>query len=118
MMIDKEVYRGMSPRDSLIMKMAKNEIEIDEVIEAREFLDALEKARENGYKGSDKDFAKEYYRDALQDGGKPGKPVDQTPEELYDTFLKTMEFRGRLNPKEIELIDDLVEKSLAAGKKD
>ena len=53
MMIDKEVYRGMSPRDSLIMKMAKNEIEIDEVIEAREFLDALEKARENGYKGVD-----------------------------------------------------------------
>jgi hypothetical protein len=29
-----------------------------------------------------------------------------------------MEFRGKLNPKEIELIDELVEKSLAAGKKD
>ena len=43
MMIDKEVYRGMSPRDSLIMKMARNEVEIDEVIEAREFLDALKK---------------------------------------------------------------------------
>ena len=28
-----------------------------------------------------------------------------------------MEFRGKLNPKEIELIDELVEKSLAAGKK-
>ena len=79
MMIDKEVYRGMSPRDSLIMKMARNEVEIDEVIEAREFLDALKKAREDGYKGSDKDFAKEYYRDALQDGGKPGKPFDPTP---------------------------------------
>lgn len=118
MMIDKEVYRGMSPRDSLIMKMARNEVEIDEVIEAREFLDALKKAREDGYKGSDKDFAKEYYRDALQDGGKPGKPFDPTPEELYDTFLKTMEFRGKLNPKEIELIDELVEKSLAARKKD
>ena len=51
MMIDKEVYRGMSPRDSLIMKMARNEVEIDEVIEAREFLDALKKAREDGYKG-------------------------------------------------------------------
>ena len=58
MMIDKEVYRGMSPRDSLIAKMARNEVEIDEVIEAREFLDALEKAREDGYKGSDKDFEK------------------------------------------------------------
>ena len=66
MMIDKEVYRGMSPRDSLIMKMARNEVEIDEVIEAREFLDALKKAREDGYKGSDKDFAKEYYRDAFK----------------------------------------------------
>ena len=27
------------------MKMAKNEIEIDEVIEAREFLDALRKSK-------------------------------------------------------------------------
>ena len=35
-----------------------------------------------------------------------------------DTFLKTMEFRGKLNPKEMELIDELVEKYLAAGKKD
>ena len=58
MMIDKEVYRGMSPRDSLIMKMARNEVEIDEVIEAREFLDALKKAREDGYKGSDKTLQK------------------------------------------------------------
>ena len=39
MMIDKEIYRGLSPKDSVIMKMAKNEIEIDEVIEAREFLE-------------------------------------------------------------------------------
>ena len=47
-MIDKDIREGLNTRDSLVMKMAKNEIEIDEVIEAREFLDALEKARENG----------------------------------------------------------------------
>ena len=112
MMIDKEIYRGPSPRDSVIMKMAKNEIEIDEVIEAREFLDALEKARENGYKGSDKDFAKEYYRDALNEGGSPDKTFKPSPDDLLDTFYKTMEFRSKLTPEELKVIDELVDKSL------
>ena len=112
MMIDKEIYRGLSPKDSVIMKMAKNEIEIDEVIEAREFLDALEKARENGYKGSDKDFAKEYYRDALNEGGSPDKTFKPSPDDLYDTFLKTMEARSKLTPEELKIIDELVDKSL------
>ena len=112
MMIDKEVYRGMSPRDSLIMKMARNEVEIDEVIEAREFLDALKKAREDGYKGSDKDFAKEYYRDALNEGGSPDKTFKPSPDDLLDTFYKTMEFRSKLTPEELKVIDELVDKSL------
>ena len=116
MMIDKEIYRGPSPRDSVIMKMAKNEIEIDEVIEAREFLDALEKARENGYKASDKDFAKEYYRDPLNEGGSPDKTFKPSPDDLLDTFYKTMEFRSKLTPEELKLIDELVDKSLSRKK--
>ena len=89
MMIDKEIYRGPSPRDSVIMKMAKNEIEIDEVIEA-----------------------KEYYRDALNEGGSPDKTFKPSPDDLLDTFYKTMEFRSKLTPEELKVIDELVDKSL------
>ena len=115
-MIDKDIREGLNTRDSLVMKMAKNEIEIDEVIEAREFLDALEKARENGYKGSDKDFAKEYYRDALNEGGSHDKTFKPSPDDLLDTFYKTMEFRSKLTPEELKLIDELVDKSLSRKK--
>jgi len=54
MTIDKEIRQGISPQDSAILKLARNQVELDELIEAREFLEALEKAREDGYKGSDK----------------------------------------------------------------
>ena len=53
MTIDKEIRQGISPQDSAILKLARNQVELDELIEAREFLEALEKAnREDGYKGS------------------------------------------------------------------
>ena len=46
MTIDKEIRQGISPQDSAILKLARNQVELDELIEAREFLEALEKARE------------------------------------------------------------------------
>ena len=112
MTIDKEIRQGISPQDSAILKLARNQVELDELIEAREFLEALEKAREDGYKGSDKDFAKEYYRDSLNEGGSPDKTFKPSPDDLYDTFLKTMEARSKLTPEELKIIDELVDKSL------
>ena len=112
MTIDKEIRQGISPQDSAILKLARNQVELDELIEAREFLEALEKAREDGYKGSDKDFAKEYYRDSLNEGGSPDKTSKPSPDDLYDTFLKTMEARSKLTPEELKIIDELVDKSL------
>ena len=102
MTIDKEIRQGISPQDSAILKLARNQVELDELIEARE----------EGYKGSDKDFAKEYYRDSLNEGGSPDKTFKPSPDDLYDTFLKTMEARSKLTPEELKIIDELVDKSL------
>ena len=47
MTIDKEIRQGISPQDSAILKLARNQVELDELIEAREFLeDYLEKDEE------------------------------------------------------------------------
>ena len=47
-MIEKELYSPPTDEDKAIMVMAKNQIELDEVIMAKEFLEALEEAREKG----------------------------------------------------------------------
>ena len=44
------------------------------------------------------DFAKEYYRDALNEVV-PDKTFKPSPDDLLDTFYKTMEFRSKLHRK-------------------
>ena len=60
MTIDKEIRQGISPQDSAILKLARNQVELDELIEAREFLEALEKAREEALRLGSED---PYFRD-------------------------------------------------------
>ena len=62
-MISKELYSPATKEDEAIMIMAKNQIEIDEYLLAKEFEEALEEAKAKGFKGTDKEFAESYYRD-------------------------------------------------------
>ena len=48
----------------------------------------------------------------MNEGGSPDKTFKPSPDDLYDTFLKTMEARSKLTPEELKIIDELVDKSL------
>ena len=52
----------------------------------------------------------------LNEGGSPDKTFKPSPDDLLDTFYKTMEFRSKLTPEELKLIDELVDKSLSRKK--
>ena len=75
-MISKELYSPPTKEDEAIMTMAKNQIEIDEYLLAKEFEEALNEAREKGFKGTDREFAEDYYRDQYKDGGSTNKTFD------------------------------------------
>ena len=118
-MIEKELYSPPTDEGKAIMVMAKNQIELDEVIMAKEFLEALEEAREKGFKGTDKEFAEDYYRDNFSGGGRADKSFrPSTAKELFDRINKTMILRSQLKPEELKLVDDLINKSFKTGKKD
>ena len=84
-MISKELYSPATKEDEAIMIMAKNQIEIDEYLLAKEFEEALEEAKEKGFKGTDKEFAESYYRDNFSGGGRADKSFKpSTAKELFD----------------------------------
>ena len=51
-MIEKEIYSPPTKEDEAVMLMAKNQIEIDEYLLAKEFEEAFEEAKEKGFKGT------------------------------------------------------------------
>ena len=118
-MIEKEIYSPPTKEDEAIMIMAKNQIEIDEYLLAKEFEEAFEEAKEKGFKGTAREFSEEYYRENYSGGGRADKSFrPSTAKELFDQVNKTLILRSKLNPDEIKTIDLLLEKSFSAGKKD
>ena len=93
-MIEKEIYSPPTKEDEAIMTMAKNQIEIDEYLLAKEFEEALNEAREKGFKGTDREFAEDYYRDQYKDGGSTNKTFEpNSAKELFDRINKTLIFK-------------------------
>ena len=118
-MISKGLYSPPTKEDEAIMTMAKNQIEIDEYLLAKEFEEALNEAREKGFKGTDREFAEDYYRDQYKNGGSTNKTFEpNSAKELFDRINKTLILRSQMKPEEVKLIDDLLEKSFSAGKKE
>tara|TARA_R100000541_G_C1832298_1_gene74353 strand:- start:95 stop:454 length:360 start_codon:yes stop_codon:yes gene_type:complete len=118
-MISKELYSPPTKEDEAVMIMAKNQIEIDEYLLAKEFEEALEEAKEKGFKGTDKEFAESYYRDNFSGGGRADKSFKpSTAKELFDRINKTMILRSQMKPEDVKTIDLLLEKSFNIGKKD
>ena len=118
-MIEKEIYSPPTKEDEAIMTMAKNQIEIDEYLLAKEFEEAFEEAKEKGFKGTAREFSEEYYRENYSGGGRADKSFrPSTAKELFDRINKTMILRSQLKPEELKLVDDLINKSFKTGKKD
>ena len=112
-LIDSPIYQR-NLKDEKVIKFARNEAAIDELVEATQYMQELfEKEIKAGNIPSSMSYGEwlESLRTKLSNGG----PVDPT-DDLLKQFLKLMELKSRLSKSERESVDFLIEKMTAKDK--
>ncbi len=112
-LIDSPIYQR-NLKDEKVIKFARNEAAIDELVEATQYMQELfEKEIKAGNIPSSMSYGEwlESLRTKLSNGG----PVDPA-DDLLKQFLKLMELKSRLSKSERESVDFLIEKMTAKDK--
>ena len=106
-LIDSPIYQR-NLKDEKVIKFARNEAAIDELVEATQYMQELfEKEIKAGNIPSSMSYGEwlESLRTKLSNGG----PVDPA-DDLLKQWLKLMELRSRLSERERDNVDFLIDK--------